>query len=217
MQLRFSIVLILMLLVGSGAAIAQAGQMSKEEAKKWKTLAKTYKKNPEALKALTEERDRYKQEVQELQSQVYNMESAQTQNNGRLSQLEQENLALNNQLSMAEDRIRELNLQMSQAPSNPTPPRPQTASQDDYNVGTVYRVQVGAFSRDRIPAKFLNMSDAMIEDAGNLQKVLVGNYRPAPITLDSGPSVQIHPYRSGLRERTEVHLPHAPAPQDRRG
>ena len=178
MHFRLSMLLIFALLVGSQAVLAQTGQMSKEEEKKWKALAKNYKKNPAALKALTDERDRYKQEVQELQSTVYNMESAQSQNNNRLAQLEEENLALNNQLSMAEDRIRELNQQMvQQPPVNNNPVVEQPSMQEDYSSGTVYRVQVGAFSRDRIPSKFLNMPDAMIEDAGKLQKVLVGNYR----------------------------------------
>jgi multidrug efflux pump subunit AcrA (membrane-fusion protein) len=152
-------------------------QLSKDEKKEWKKKAKEYRKNPAQLKQLTEERDQYKMEAQQAMAQLNTMQANQQQFQAQLAQVQQENKQLKQQLMTAEQTINQLQqANMPPQPSDPGPVNP-APPEEDYSRGVVYRVQVGAYSIGKIPGKVQNIPDMRVEDAGNIQKVVIGNYR----------------------------------------
>jgi N-acetylmuramoyl-L-alanine amidase len=92
--------------------------------------------------------------------------------------------------------------------SNPAAPNPSTTA------GVVFRVQVGAFTKGKIPQNIQNMPDMMLEDAGRIQKVLVGNYwniadarvRVAEVKRQGAPDAFIVAFRDGMRISVEEAL-----------
>ena len=151
-------------------------EMSKTEKKKWATLAKNYKKDPALLKNLVEERDGLRRQIREAQTQAVNARNSADQALKRTEQLEQNAGQLNRELAAAQETIRRLRAEnermKAQVTAQPIPPggaNPMT--------GVVFRVQVGAFSKGRIPQKFQSMPHMTVEDDGRIQRVLIGNYR----------------------------------------
>lgn len=152
-----------------------AQEMSKEEKKKWVAMAKNFKKNPEALKMLVEEKDEYRRQAQQEQSELTSLRNSEAQANRRAAQLEQDIARLNNELMNSQETIRMLsaeNQRLKEGGGGITPPTTDRGS----IAGVVFRVQAGAFTKGRIPSHIQNLPEAMVEDDGNLQKVLVGNF-----------------------------------------
>lgn len=169
------LILVTFLLSLAIAVPTQAQLLSKDEKKEWKRKAKDYKKNPAALKRLTEERDQYREEAQELQQRMNSMQTETNQAQGEVDALRQQIASLNNQL-MAEQQTNRNLMQQLQEQQQPMPqPYPVDQGGEDYMVGTVYRIQVGAFKE--VPARFNQYPDMYVEDAGGLKKVMLGQYR----------------------------------------
>lgn len=180
-----TILLMGLLLAVSSQAFTQ--EMSKEEAKYWKTLAKKHKKDPQLLKLLVEERDQFQAQAQEAESRLNRLQSGQEQASNRAAQLEREVDRLNSEMANAQEAIRRLSLENDQlrGATSDTPAAPS---------GVVFRVQAGAFSGGAIPQQIQNLPDATIENDGNTQKVLVGNYR----TIDEARAKANQLKRSGI-------------------
>lgn len=169
-----TVLLMGLLFVISGQVVAQ--EMSKDEKKKWVTMAKNFKKDPQALKMLVEERDQYRRQIQEESSQISSLQNSEAQANRRAAQLEQDLAQMNNELMNAQAMINQLSLENERLKATGT----TTTNQGNNNTpvtGVVFRVQAGAFTKGRIPQNIQNLPDAMIEEDGNLQKVLVGNFQ----------------------------------------
>ncbi len=173
--MRLQTVLLLGLLFFLSSSVF-AQEMSKEEKKKWVSLAKNYKKDPALLKNLVEERDGLRRQIREAQTQAVNAQNSAEQAQKRASQLEQNTSRLNKELIATQETIRQLQMEnerlKAQATTNPIPPTGTNPA-----TGVVFRVQVGAFSKGRIPQKFQSMPDMTLEDTGTMQRVLIGNYR----------------------------------------
>ncbi|MCO6479260.1 MAG: hypothetical protein J5I94_21675 [Phaeodactylibacter sp.] len=180
-----TILLMALLLAVSSQAFTQ--EMSKEETKYWKQLAKKHKKDPQLLKLLVEERDQFQAKAQEAESRLNRLQSGQEQASNRAAQLEREVDRLNSEMANAQETIRRLSLENDQL-RGATPDTPAAPS------GVVFRVQAGAFSSGAIPQQIQNLPDAMIENDGNTQKVLVGNYR----TIDEARAKANQLKRSGI-------------------
>lgn len=172
--MKFKTALLLALLfVVSNLVVAQ--QMDKDEKKKWVTMAKNFKKDPGALKSLVEERDQYRRQVQEEASQMTELRNNEAQANRRAGQLEQDVARLNNDLMNSQETIRMLSAENQRLKSGTGTPSGQTGDRGVI-AGVVFRVQAGAFTKGRIPQHIQSLPEASIEDDGNLQKVLVGNF-----------------------------------------
>ena len=156
----------------SGQIVAQ--EMTKDEKKKWVTMAKNFKKDPQALKMLVEERDQYRRQVQEESSRITSLQNSEAQATRRAAQLEQDIAQMNNGLMNAREANQRLSAENERlrASTTTTPPTGTGTV-----AGVVFRVQAGAFTKGRIPQNIQNLPDTMIEEEGNLQKVLVGSYR----------------------------------------
>lgn len=179
--MRIFTLLFTTLFVFVSISVSAQEELSKEDKKRWVAKAKEYKKDPAALKKLTEDKVAYQQEALQAQSEIASMQSQVTQGQDQLSLLQQQNVQLTNQLNDANQIISDLNNQVDQlstlqsARPEPTMPEPVEPTQPDWNQGVVYRVQVGAYRR--VPSKYDGMSDVYVETVDNLQKVLLGNYR----------------------------------------
>lgn len=197
-----------LLMLGASPAIAQ--ELTKAENKEWKQKAKEYRRNPAQLKALSEERDRYFEEAHRLRAEVNMAQTELNQITPRLAQLEESNQLLNQRLLDAQETIRQLRMELDASQvSGPT--RPVEEPTAGPVSGVVFRIQVGAFGKGKVPDSFLSYPDAMVEDDGNLQKVLIGNYRDynaakarlAELKSQGMSGAWIVPFKDGTRTSLE--------------
>ncbi len=182
--MRICIPLFMLLLVlSSGQLIAQQSGMSKEEIKEWKNKAKEYRRNPAALKALTQERDLLLENQSQLQSRLTSLESELMAEKSKIVELEQENVRLNNSLTVTQQTLVDLQnrqaqmMEQQQQIQNTVSTSTPAVSEGGMPMGTVFMIQVGAFRRGGVPAKFSRYSDLYVEQAGGMDKVLIGQYR----------------------------------------
>lgn len=160
------LLLIAMLALTANLVPVHAQQLSKEEAKEWKNKAKDYRRNPAALKRLSDDVDRYRQEAQEYAVQLNELEAEKANRRAQLAQLERDNVRLQDQL--AETRNAMLDVRNQDA---------QPALGDDMR-GLVFRVQIGAYEKLAMPDNLNNEGDNMdlyMEDG--LQKIIIGKFR----------------------------------------
>lgn len=155
-----------LLLVGCKTTNPQG--LSDQEVKQWKQLAKDYQKNPAALKVLTEERNEMVQEAQDLEAAITNLEDDKIQLQTRVDELERENMQLNTNLLSAQESVRQLTEQQAQMVSR---------NDGGMMMGTSYRVQIGAYAKNRMEGD-LDTGDMMdLEEDEGMQKILIGQFR----------------------------------------
>jgi len=163
-----------------GCATTNTGGLSSEEAKQWTQAAKEYQQNPAALKQLTEERNRYREEAQMADQRVAAVQAELAQDQNQKAEMEQQVAMLNNRLMAAEQANQALQQQLQQQMTQPGPTPPSgggTGNADNYDMGVVYRIQVGAYKTGGVPSKFNQYPDLFVESAGGLDKVMIGAYR----------------------------------------
>lgn len=172
------------------AAPTQAQELTKEEKKQVKNLLKQYKKNPEALLELTESADLYRDQNNQLQSQINTLSAEKQALANQVEQLEQSNVALNNQLLSAQRSIQQLQEEQPRTGTN-------APANDDIMVGTVFRVQIGAFQKTYISDELAaNDNGLTLEEQDGMQKVMVGQFRD----YQQAKELMKHMKKIGLRD-----------------
>ena len=157
----------LSLFVAIGTVSAQK-QLSKDEEKEWKKTAKEYMKNPAALAQLTKDK-------QELQRVNNSMESD-------LNLLKTQVNAKDNRLASLESQIDNLSLELEAArnavPQEPAYTRPADSPGEVIPMGTIFRVQIGAFEKEKnqIPTTLESGQALALEQSGGLQKIVLGQF-----------------------------------------
>lgn len=156
------------LLFAFGTSVTvQAQELSREEKKEWKNKAKEYKRNPAALKSLSESVDRYKREANEYAAQINEMEAEKANRRARIAQLERENAQMQDKLAATLNELDQLRM-------SPPPSQPQM---DNAMQGLVFRVQIGAFEKLNVPSTLDGDDDNMdLEMVDGLQKIIIGKY-----------------------------------------
>ena len=156
-----------LLLFAFGApATVQAQELSRAEKREWKKMARAYKRNPAALKTLSESVDRYKKEANEYAAQINEMEAEKANRRARLAQLERENAQL-------QDKVAAMLNELDQLKTSP-PAQPQM---DQSMRGLVFRVQIGAYEKLNMPSTLDGEADNMdLEMVDGLQKIIIGKY-----------------------------------------
>ncbi len=181
-------------------------ELSKQEKKKWKKIAKTYKRNPERLKVLSEEHAYYKQQSTQLQNEMEQMEAE----NIRLSR---ENSALQMEVSDLRTQVEDLEVALRERAN--TPPPPPEIDTDAVVMGVVFRVQIGAYSKRQISGALDTSENLELEESEAVQKVVVGQFReyePAKELRDQLREMGVKDawvvsYRDGIRVPIEEVLP----------
>lgn len=175
-----------------------AQELTKEEKKFWKKEAKKYKKDLASLKRLKEERDKYKEEAQQVADRINDLESAKMRAESQLANKDDEIGQLNGQLMSAQATIRQLNEE-----KEVLTPRNEGESM----IGTVFRVQIGAYEKNDI-SEDLNTSDNLaLEVSDGLQKVMIGQFSDYALAKELQDQLKkmgvkgawVVPYRDGVR------------------
>lgn len=153
---------------------AQDAELTKEEKKYWKKALKDYKKNPEALKELTLDVEKFKQQSEDYKRQLDFIESEKAQQESRIARLESDNVDLNNQLMTAKETIQRLSEENNTFSSKGNAPSGMDMT------GTVFKVQIGAYEKNRVPDNLDTSDNITFETVDGMQKVMVGYFRDYP-------------------------------------
>ena len=160
--------LLLLALAVCAPLAVQAQELSKEEKKKYKEIARNYRKDLYALKTLLEEHDYYREQAGQAQTQISDLNAQLVMKDRQINDLQQQNADLNQQL-----------IALQQAPP-PPPLQPQGPGElmTDQPVvqGVVYRVQIGAFGQNQLDNELATTPNLTLESSGDLQKVIVGQF-----------------------------------------
>lgn len=182
---------------------APAQELTKQQLKEWKKTAKEYQRNPQALISLTSERDRLRTENADLQTRINSVQSQQLEWENRITQLENENKLLLSDLQNAQESIRQLTQDKAMLAEKTATAAKQPAAP----TGLVYRIQIGAFKKNRVEESLATSDEMKLEDADGMQKVMVGlftNYEDAKQLMNSLKKMGVKgawivPYRDGQR------------------
>lgn len=154
-------------LIFSGTAVF--AQMTKAEKKEWKKKAKEFKKNPAALKQLSDDKQVADNSVVDLSGQVKTLQSTVSDKNAKIAELEDQISRMRSELNAAKAEL--ANLKSAPAVVNPM----------DFSKGVVFKVQVGAFKNKDLSKYFDNNpnfgGEAADKDKNEPQKITIGIFR----------------------------------------
>jgi hypothetical protein len=142
----------------------QAQELTKEEKKKYKEIARNYRKDLYALKTLLEEHEYYQEQAGQAQTQISDLNAQLVMKDRQINDLQQQNADLNQQL-----------IALQQAPPPPAQPSEVMTDQPVLQ-GVVYRVQIGAFGQNQVENDLATSPNLSLEASGDLQKVVVGQF-----------------------------------------
>lgn len=125
-------------------------ELSKQEKKEWKKMARTYKRNPQALKVLTLEREFFVNENNRLANEL---------------------TAREHDLSAMEMQLTSLKFEMDKMGKNMTDLSGETSE------GIVYKLQIGAFEKVILSAEMDDPETVVVEGDDKVQKILLGNFK----------------------------------------
>ncbi|MCS6973061.1 MAG: syntaphilin domain-containing protein [Cyclobacteriaceae bacterium] len=147
------------------AGTSAFAQLSKQEKKEWKKKAKEYAKNPANLKQFTEEKQSAENQVNTLNRRITEMQSAMSNKDARIAELEDQLSQLRGQLAQARAEIQQLK-------DNPV------VNPMDFSKGVVFKVQVGAFKNKDLSKYFDNNPNFGGEVRENEpQRITIGIFR----------------------------------------
>jgi len=171
MQTGIKYVLIICCCFAFAATTASAQSLSKQEKKEWKKRAKQYKKNPAALKALSEEAQELRSEMSELEAEA--------------NQLRQQNQALQANYDQQVAKATTLQAELNQMTIKLQEAQMALQSRNNSEVetsatnlqGVIFRVQIGAYENQQIDEELVTTENLSLEEQSNLQKIVVGQFR----------------------------------------
>ena len=167
---------------------AQAQDLTKEELKYWKNQAKEYKRNPAALKDLSEQAEMAQKQKREMELKLTQLEASRISNENQVNQMQQEISDLNSRLIASQNAIQQLNEEKASMAS-------KGAGAD--MSGLIFRVQIGAYGKTNIPANLDQQNDNMdLETEGGLQKILIGLYR----NYQDAEALRAHMQKIGVKD-----------------
>ena len=140
-------------------------QLSKKEKKEWKKKAKEFKKNPSALKSLTEEKQVADNTVSTQTTEITGLKSTVSDKNAKIAELEDQLARMRSELTAVKTELAQLKL---------TP----VVNPMDFSKGVVFKVQVGAFKNKNLAKYFDNNPNFGGEaNDGGPEKVTIGIFR----------------------------------------
>jgi len=143
-------------------------QLSKAEKKEWKKKAKEFKKNPAALKTLSEEKVVADQNVGTLTTQNKQLQSTISDKDAKIAELE-------DQIARMRSELTSLNAELAQLKLTPV------INPMDFSKGVVFKVQVGAFKNKDLSKYFDNNpnfgGEAADKDKAEPQRITIGIFR----------------------------------------
>ena len=166
---------------------AHSQDLTKEELKYWKNKVKEYKRDPAALKALSEEAEMATKQKREMELKLTQMEADRISRENQANQLQQEVSSLNTRLIAAQNAIEQLNREKASMASK--------GGED--MAGLVFRVQIGAYGKTNVPGNLDQENDNMdLETEGGLQKILIGRFR----NYEDADALKTHMQKIGVKD-----------------
>jgi len=141
------------------------GQLSKEEKKEWKRMAKQMAKDPAQLKTLMESEQQLQQEVTSIKEENQALQSQLDDKNEKIDELQENLTQLRADLSAAKTEL----AQASEAGTS--------GSSEAAMPGVVFKVQIGAFRNKDLSKYFDNNPNFAGEIRDETQKITLGNFR----------------------------------------
>jgi septal ring factor EnvC (AmiA/AmiB activator) len=165
------------LLIGVLTATMAFGQMTKAEKKAFKQEMKEWKKkkkamSPDDFKLLFEEHSKLKAENASMAGELESLEAQASAKDQQLSDQQKEitRMQAASQATMRE--LENLREQVKKPAYNP-----ELINGEDFSIGVVFKVQVGAFRKMDIGKYAKQAKDFSQEEAQDLRKYVVGNFR----------------------------------------
>ncbi len=140
-------------------------QLSKEEKKEWKRMAKQMVKDPAQLKTLMENEQQLQQEVTTIKEENQALQSQLDNKNQKIDELEENLTQIRADLSAANSELS--SLQETGAAGATAAAMP----------GVVFKVQIGAFRNKDLSKYFENNPNFAGEIRDETQKITLGNFR----------------------------------------
>ena len=165
------------LLVGVLTASMAFGQMTKAEKKAYKLEMKEWKKKkkamtPDDFKVLFEEHSTQKAKNAALTGEVETLEEQISAKDIKLTDLQKQVTRMQTTYQAAQRELENLKNQPQQPAYNP-----DLVNGEDFSVGVVFKVQVGAFRKIDLGKYAKQSKDFNQEDAEELRKYVIGNFR----------------------------------------
>lgn len=193
---RSAAILVLLFTVCSGTAWSQ---LSKDERKAWKRQAKTFTKKPEALKDLSDQKTSAIEESARLKQQNEALTAGMAEKDAKLAEVEEQltRMRLDAATARAElERIRN-GMAVAEAAGKGKGREPKESREvretrepsatvfsagnnPEFNVGIVYRVQIGAFKKKDLSRYFNNnpnFGGEVGKDPNDPQRLTIGIFR----------------------------------------
>jgi hypothetical protein len=166
MRMKTPVMVLCLALIFSGSQVF--AQMSKAEKKEWKKKAKEYRKNPESLKVMTEQKQVADNNVTTLTADNKQLQSTVSDKNARIAELEDQLARMRSEISACQAKLAELQAVPVIHPL-------------DFSQGIVFRVQIGAFKKKDLKKYFDNNpnfgGEAAEKDPNDPQRITIGVFR----------------------------------------
>ncbi len=167
------------LLMGIFIATAAIGQeMTKAEKRAFDKEMKEWKKkkkqmSPEDFKALTEEHLKFKTASAGAKSDILILETQLSAKDGQISDLQKQVTRMQAAYQASLKEVENLKAQIEVRPAYNT----DIVNGEDFNVGVVFKVQVGAFRKVDLKKYADTSKDFAAEGSDDLRKYVIGNFR----------------------------------------
>ncbi len=171
--------IVLTLFVGILTASLAFGQMTKAEKKAYKKEMKEWKKRKkstslEDFKALIEDQIQLKASNAAAVSDIESLEGQVAGKDGQIGDLQKQVTRMQAAYQAAQ---RELDNLKANPPQQQPAYNPELVNGEDFSVGVVFKVQVGAFRKMDLEKYAKSSKDFSQEDGEELRKYVIGNFR----------------------------------------
>lgn len=157
----------------ASAAIAQTidvRPLTKKEISEWKKKKK--KMTVEAFKRLSDENVAQRAMIASSQGEIQNLEKQLSAKDDKVSDLQKQVTRMQAAYQVAQREIENLKSQ----PNRPAY-RVETSGGEDFDIGVVFKVQVGAFRKIDLNKYANSAKDFSEEEKEDLRKYVIGNFR----------------------------------------
>ncbi|WP_421977536.1 hypothetical protein [Roseivirga seohaensis] len=167
------------LLLGMFIATAAIGQeMTKAEKRAFKQEMKIWKKkkkamSPEDFKALSEEHLKLKAANAGALSDIQTLETQLSAKDGQIGDLQKQVTRMQAAYQASQKEVENLKAQNDKRPAY----NPDIINGEDFSIGVVFKVQVGAFRKVDLKKYADTSKDFAEEGADDLRKYVIGNFR----------------------------------------
>ena len=169
--------IVLTIFVGIITASLAFGQMTKAEKKAYKKEQKEWKKRKkktsiEDFKAMVEDQIQLKAANAAALSDISSLEGQVASKDGQIGDLQK-------QVTRMQATYQATQRELDNLKANPPQPayNPELINGEDFSVGVVFKVQVGAFRKVDLEKYAKASKDFSQEDAEELRKYIIGNFR----------------------------------------